>query len=99
MNAAQQSFGSRHDCLSHHGTQFGRTLEQSVLVQMNSLPAHHRQKSDDPDFWAVWSGKDDDGETVERRVDWKAIADDWQQTNVSAQDKSSENDNEQEPRN
>ncbi|MNU05003.1 hypothetical protein D3C72_2496550 [compost metagenome] len=49
---------------------------------MNSLPDSHRPKSDDPDFWAVWSGKraDAGGEVkVERDVDWKKIADDWQQ--------------------
>ncbi|MFB9147367.1 hypothetical protein ACFFU2_12655 [Halomonas alkalicola] len=85
MTIAQQSFGSRHDCLSHHATQFGRTFEQPVLVQVNSLSAHHRPKSDDPDFWAVWSGRDSDGEMVERKVDWKTIADDWQQISVPAQ--------------
>ena len=31
--------------------------------------------SSDPDFWAVWSGQNDD----EREVDWKAIANDWQE--------------------
>ena len=85
MTIAQQSFRCRHDWLSHHGTQLGRTFEQPVLVQMNSLSAHHRQKPDDPDFWAVWSGQDNDGKVVEREVDWKAIADDWQQVDLSAQ--------------
>jgi len=63
----------------------GWASELPVLVQMNQLPEHHRPKSDDPDFWAVWSGQDNDGEVVEREVDWKAIADDWQQVDAPAQ--------------
>ena len=50
---------------------------------MNNLPDEHRPKSDDPDFWAVWSGKDKKGEAVERSVDWKAITDDWQQVSTT----------------
>jgi hypothetical protein len=40
---------------------------------MNVLPEAHRPKSEDPEFWAVWSG------TKDRNVDWKTVADDWQQ--------------------
>ncbi|MNM84093.1 AAA-like domain protein [compost metagenome] len=67
---------------SRHAILLGWASELPVLVQMNSLPDSHRPKSDDPDFWAVWSGKraDAGGEVkVERDVDWKKIADDWQQ--------------------
>jgi len=39
----------------------------------------------------VWSGRDSDGETVERKVDWKAIADDWQQVKTSVGEQDSEN--------
>lgn len=67
---------------SRHAILLGWASELPVLVQMNALPEHHRPKSDDPDFWAVWSGQDSDGTAVERKVDWKAIADDWQQTNT-----------------
>lgn len=67
---------------SRHAILLGWASELPVLVQMNALPEQHRPKSDDPDFWAVWSGRDNDGETVERKVDWKAIADDWQQINA-----------------
>lgn len=66
---------------SRHAILLGWASELPVLVQMNALPEHHRPKSDDPDFWAVWSGQGSDGITVERKVDWKAIADDWQQIN------------------
>lgn len=40
---------------------------------MNALPENQRPKSDDPDFWDVWSNKSP------RDVQWKAITDDWQQ--------------------
>lgn len=66
---------------SRHAILLGWASELPVLVQMNVLPEHHRPKSDDPDFWAVWSGQDNEGNAVERNVDWKTIADDWQQNN------------------
>lgn len=43
-----------------------------ILVEMNELKPEHRPKSDDPDFWDVWTRK------KEREVDWKKLADDWQ---------------------
>jgi len=69
---------------SRHAILLGWASELPVLVQMNALPEKHRPKSDDPDFWAVWSGEGLDhdliaGELEERAVDWKAVADDWQQ--------------------
>ena len=64
---------------SRHAVLLGWASELPVLVQMTELPEKHRPKSADPDFWAVWSGKDENEETVERAVNWKAIADDWQQ--------------------
>ncbi len=68
---------------SRHAILLGWASELPVLVQMNALPEHHRPKSGDPDFWAVWSGQTSDGTPVERAVDWKAIADDWQQIDSS----------------
>jgi hypothetical protein len=74
---------------SRHAILLGWASELPVLVQMNALPEGQRPKSDDPDFWAVWSGKQENeiGETVaiQRDVDWKTIADDWQQI-ASVQD-------------
>ena len=68
---------------SRNAILMGWASELPVLVQIDNLPEAHRPKSDDPDFWAVWSGKrlDDKGtlELVKRDVDWKSIADDWQQ--------------------
>ena len=58
---------------SRHAILLGWASELPVLVKMKDLPENHRPKSDDPDFWAVWSSQ------VERKVNWKTIADDWQQ--------------------
>lgn len=74
---------------SQHAILLDWASDLPVLVQMNQLPEHHRPKSDDSDFWAVWSGQDSDGETVERKVDWKAIADDWQQVKTSVYEQDS----------
>lgn len=68
---------------SRNAVLLGWASELPVLVQISALPEHHRPKSDDPDFWAVWSGKgvDEYGRevAVERPVSWKTVADDWQQ--------------------
>jgi len=58
---------------SRHAILLGWASELPVLVEMNHLDAKHRPRSDDPDFWNVWSRQ-----TV-RAVDWKRVADDWQQ--------------------
>lgn len=51
----------------------GWASELPVLVQMNYLDEKHRPKSDDPKYWDVWTGNE------KIYVNWKAIADDWQQ--------------------
>lgn len=56
----------------------GWASELPVLVKMNDLPKDHQPHSDDPDFWDVWTGMDGEKKPVERKVDWAAIADDWQ---------------------
>ena len=85
MSIVQHLIWSFHSYHSKHGTRLVWALELPVLVQMNQLPEHHRSKSHDPGFRVVWSGQDCGGEAVERKVDWKAIADDWQQVDLSAQ--------------
>ncbi len=95
MSIVQHLIWSFHSCHSKHGTRLVWASELPVLVQMNQLPEHHRPKSDDPDLWAVWSGQDSDGETVEREVDWKKVADDWQQIDTSVQGQGLENNDEQ----
>ncbi|MCS6997462.1 MAG: ATP-binding protein [Casimicrobiaceae bacterium] len=56
----------------------GWASELPVLVRMSDLPKSQQPRSDDPDFWGVWVGRDDEGKPVNRSVDWKQIADDWQ---------------------
>jgi Predicted ATPase len=44
-----------------------------ILVDMNELKKEHRPDSKDPDFWDVWTGKE------ERTINWKEIVDEWQE--------------------
>lgn len=57
---------------SRNAILLGWASELPVSVQMNYLKAEHRPQSNDPDYWDVWTG------TAERVVNWKAVADDWQ---------------------
>ena len=50
----------------------GWASEIPVLVKMNDLPKEHQPRSDDPEFWKVWTGE------AQRDIDWDAIANDWQ---------------------
>lgn len=65
---------------SRHAILLGWASELPVLVQMNHLDEAHRPTSNDPDFWKVWSRQ------VERPINWKEVADDWQQLNTAADD-------------
>lgn len=64
---------------SRNAILLGWASELPVLVQMNHLSTEHRPRSDDPDYWNVWTGQDQHGHQVAREVNWKEIADDWQQ--------------------
>lgn len=55
----------------------GWASELPILVQMKNLIDEHKPKSDDPDFWDVWTRKD------ERNVNWQEIANQWQQIPVA----------------
>ena len=46
-----------------------------ILVDMNELNKEHRPDSKDPDFWNVWTGKED------RTINWQEIVDEWQKEN------------------
>lgn len=63
---------------SQNAILLGWASELPVLVRMNDLPKSQQPRSDDPDFWNVWTGKDLEGKPVERRADWKPIVEDWQ---------------------
>ncbi|MES9818492.1 MAG: ATP-binding protein [Candidatus Thiodiazotropha sp.] len=55
----------------------GWASELPVMVRMNDLPKSQQPQSADPDYWDVWTGKDADGNVVEREPNWQAVADDW----------------------
>jgi len=63
---------------SQHAILLGWASELPVLVKMRDLPESQRPRSDDPDFWDVWTGKNEKGETVTRKIDWKTVAEAWQ---------------------
>ncbi|NCT73103.1 MAG: ATP-binding protein [Chitinophagaceae bacterium] len=43
-----------------------------VLVEMRFLDKKHRPQSNDPNFWDVWTGKE------QREIDWSKVVTDWQ---------------------
>lgn len=57
---------------SQNAILLGWASELPILVKMNDLPKPQQPRSDDPEFWNVWTGK------KERGIDWDTIADDWQ---------------------
>jgi len=68
---------------SQNAVLLGWASELPLLVKMRDLPKSQQPRSDDPDFWNVWMGEDMDGNPVERRTDWRPIAEDWQGTKKS----------------
>jgi hypothetical protein len=71
---------------SRNAILLGWASELPVAVEVRKLPEEHQPRSNDPDFWHVWSGHNDHGEAVTREVDWTAIAEDWQQRSPSEPD-------------
>lgn len=63
---------------SQHAILLGWASELPVLTRLKDLPREQQPQSEDPDFWAVWSGETDHGDVVERKVDWQLIAEGWQ---------------------
>jgi hypothetical protein len=57
---------------SQYAVLLGWASELPVMVKMRTLPEAQRPQSDDPDYWDVWTG------AKERKIDWKSIADEWQ---------------------
>lgn len=51
----------------------GWASELPIMVRMNDLLKEERPQSDDPDFWDVWTRKE------ERAINWEGLANDWQQ--------------------
>ena len=50
----------------------GWASELPVLVKISDLPKEQQPRSDDPEFWRVWTGEE------KRSIKWDAIARDWQ---------------------
>ncbi|MBW7862640.1 MAG: ATP-binding protein [Rhodocyclaceae bacterium] len=64
----------------------GWASELPVLVRMNDLPKAQQPRSDDPEFWGVWVGENDEGGSVVRTTDWDRVAKDWQAGQADAED-------------
>jgi len=64
----------------------GWASELPVLVKMNDLPKSQQPRSDDPEFWGVWVGKDEQGKLISRSADWEQVAKDWQAGPQSAKE-------------
>lgn len=56
---------------SRNAILLGWASELPVMVRMNYLDEKHRPKSDDPEYWTVWTDSD-------RVVDWSKVARQWQ---------------------
>lgn len=65
---------------SQHAILMGWASELPVLVKMKSLTKEQQPHSDDPDFWDVWTRKDENGNAVERYSDWDEVVKEWQQS-------------------
>lgn len=61
---------------SQHAILMGWASDLPLLVRLSDVK--DKPKSDDPDFWDVWNGVDDDGNPVERPSDWRPVVEDWQ---------------------
>lgn len=64
---------------SQHAILMGWASELPVLVKMKNLTKEQQPHSDDPDFWDVWTRKDEDGNVVARNSDWDEVVKEWQQ--------------------
>jgi len=64
---------------SQHAILLGWASELPILVKIHDLPDSQRPRSDDPDFWDVWTGRNEKGEPVTREINWRLVAEDWQQ--------------------
>jgi hypothetical protein len=64
---------------TQHAIILGWATELPVLVRMNDLSEEERPQSEDPAFWNVWTRRDIEGKLLKREVNWKSIADEWQE--------------------
>lgn len=57
---------------SRNAILLGWASELPVMVKMNYLEDMYRPKSDDPEYWNIWTNSD-------RSVDWQEMSDEWQE--------------------
>jgi uncharacterized protein len=69
---------------SQHAILLGWASELPLLVRMNDLPTEHQPKSEDPDFWNVWTGRDEAGDKVLRPAKWGKVCEQWQNSGSDA---------------
>lgn len=65
---------------SQHAILMGWASELPVLVKMKNLTKEQQPHSDDPDFWGVWTRKDEGGNAVERNPGWNEVVKEWQKS-------------------
>lgn len=63
---------------TRHAFLLGWASELPILTHIRELPKAQQPQSDDPDFWAVWTGEAATGSPVERNIDLKALVENWQ---------------------
>lgn len=68
----------------------GWASELPILMKVRSLPFENRPHSEDPDYWNVWTRKNEKGGEVKREVDWKKIANNWQEIDDDDDDDSND---------
>lgn len=56
---------------SRHAILMGWATPLPALLEMRELEEAHRPRSEDPDFWDVWTGRED------RAVDWPKVIESW----------------------
>lgn len=72
---------------SRNAILLGWASELPVMVRMNYLEEKYRPKSDDPEYWDVWTKSD-------RVVNWNTVASRWQdyaEANSNSDDEEDEN--------
>ena len=58
---------------SQNAILLGWASELPILVKMNDLPKSQQPRSEDPEYWKVWTGEEVCG------TDWDTVAHDWQE--------------------
>ena len=56
---------------SQNAILLGWASELPVLVRMNDLPENQQPRSNDPEFWKVWTGEQ------RRHIRWESIVENW----------------------